>query len=73
MLGSVFGLLGTFAAGMAFFESIIQRFEKRKNLVKILRGIDKRKLSLMGAFSKFRRKKRSLKVCPGEYTKETVV
>ena len=72
LLGSVFGLLGTFATGMSFFEGIMHRVEKRKKIVRVLRDTSKRNLNLLSVFGKFRVINRSSKVCPGEYTKETV-
>jgi hypothetical protein len=54
MLGSIFGLLGTFATGMGFFEGCFKKIEKRQKENVNISNLLIKEISLRSEFNKWR-------------------
>ena len=73
LLGSVFGLLRTFATGMALFERFVERYRRKQKMMIVLKSTADQGINLKSAFGRFRVWKKSIKVTPTAFMNETIV
>ena len=64
LLGSVFGLMGTFASFMGLIENFSERLEKRNNAKTKLRVINDKRDEISSVFQPAAWKRNSIKVMP---------
>ena len=72
LLGSVFGLMGTFASFMSLIENFYDKLEKKKNEKVKLRVINEKRLEISSVFKPETWKKNSIKVVPIDTLPNTI-
>ena len=71
LLGSVFGLMGSFATGLGFFEGFVNRYEKNVYEKKNMKNFIGRINLLKSEFGQFKMNPKSPKVYPFSTTVES--
>ena len=64
LLGSIFGLMGTFATGLGYFEGLVNIYENRIEKRRNLQDIDRNSEMLKAEFGRFRIKTLNGKIAP---------
>jgi hypothetical protein len=72
LLGSIFGMMGTFASFMGLIEKFTDKVERRKNAFRAMKEISERRVNIQNVFRPATWKRNSIKVAPIDTLPNTI-